>query len=378
MQAKAIWIRLRRGGPRATWFWRDDRPAQVEHRPTVVGDQPTAPEDQPTVVGDQPTTSVDEPPVREAGQAVPSLRAMALPGVGAGLVAGLFPLAILVVGEGIDASVRTSDAFALAFGLAIETAILAAGLVAGVLAAVTMPRRWWPAALGSALLAMVVAGLVAWVVLTANRFGLLEHSSGASGLLGARASRIILVRPAAEAALPCALAVAIVASLRLLLPRPAPSPARRPTPGRSALTGLAAAVLASVLLVPTLVRVGQLTEPVLATDALELTVPVGWEGSLDAGSGGVVLETTAMDVRILIVPSAVAAASLGTGAIVVGGVEAPVVLVQDRGPERIVVFDARTPSGVQRITVVGSPEALTRRTTELESLFAAIRWLLPD
>lgn len=359
------WRRLRSGSSIAGWFWRD-------RGPTLPGDLPAEP---------------------EAARTVPSLSPVVLPGLGAGVIAGLLPLGVLLAGEVLDPRVRQSDALAVALGRAVESGMLVAGAVAGVVAVSLLPRRWWPLALGSTLVALTVAVVIAWVVLSANRMGMLAHRPGPTGLLGPTGIRELLLRPAGRAVVPCALLVAGLGGLRAArtgppavpAPTPVPAPgAPGPLPGRPpgqagrrrpAVSLLLPALLCAALVAPVVAAVPRLTVPLLSVPGVEVVLPAEWRGTADARGGTLVMTTVAQDVQVAIMPVAVPAPRAAGGTLVVGGVCAPVVGGRDRGPERVLAFDAATPAGPRRILVIGTPEALARREVELRRLLDSVRWV---
>lgn len=359
------WRRLRSGSPMAGWFWRD-------RGPTLPGDLPAEP---------------------EAARTVPSPSPVVLPGLGAGVIAGLLPLGVLLAGEVLDPRVRQSDALAVALGRAVESGMLVAGAVAGVVAVGLLPRRWWPLALGSTLVALAVAVAIAWVVLSANRMGMLAHRPGPTGLLGPTGVRELLLRPAGRAVVPCALLVAGLGGLRAArtgppavpAPTPVPAPgAPGPLPGRPpgqagrrrpAVRLLLPALLCAALVAPVVATVPWLTVPLLSVPGVEVVLPAQWRGTADPRGGTLVMTTVAQDVQVAIMPIAAPAPRAAGGTLVVGGISAPVVGGRDRGPERVLAFDAATPAGPRRILVIGTPEALARREVELQRLLDSVRWV---
>ncbi len=186
--ALPLWalVRIRGLDSVADWPWRDGGPT----RPGDLAQVPDARRTRPTAVS------------------------ILVVGAGAGTVAGLVSLGMLLAGESLREEVRTSDAFALVLGSAIEWAILVAGVVAGAVAVGVLPRLWWPLGLASSLVAMAIAAAGGWVLLTANRYGFLQHTDGPAGPVGLDATLLLLVRPAARAALPCVLVVALAGVLR--------------------------------------------------------------------------------------------------------------------------------------------------------------------
>lgn len=332
----------------AAWLWRDG--------------QPTRPGD-----------------VAAAVPAAPGWRVPLLIGALAGGAAGLAPLAVMLIGQRLPAAVRESEHFAVLIGQSVSTAHLVAASCAAAAAALALPRGWWPLSLATAAIAGVAVALLAWVSLTAYRYGLLDQSVTVHRPPGWQLTYQLTVAPAGLAMLVSFLVAAVVSGLRELLSgvfgRRGDKPEERAGVSRALLWAAGAGLAAGLLMAPTLLNATALQVPAVGTAAFQVTLPAEWQGRADPATGNGYFVTIAQDVQVTILPVASLLPTTGQGEITVGGATMSQVGTLDQAGVRFFGYEAQTPAGLFRVVVAGTPSALAARQEEVRRLFAAVHWL---
>lgn len=332
----------------AAWLWRDG---------------------QPTRPGDVAAGAPD----------APSWRVPLLIGALAGGAAGLAPLAVMLIGQRLPAAVRESEHFGVLIGQSVSTAHLVAASCAAAAAAVTLPRGWWPLSLATAAIAGVAVALMAWVSLTAYRYGLLDPSVTGHRPPGWQLTYQLTAAPAGLAMLVSFLVAAVVSGLRELLSgvfgRRGDQPAQRAGASRALPCAAGAGLAAGLLMAPTLLDATALQVPAVGTAAFQVSLPAEWQGKADPATGNGYFVTIAQDVQVTILPVASLLPTTGEGEITVGGATMSQVGTLDQAGVRFVGYEAQTPAGLFRVVVAGTPGALADRQEEVRRLFAAVHWL---
>lgn len=348
------------GRPWASWFWRE-------------------PDTDPEVdIEDDPEPGLLPEPVAETPAHPTRLRVAVLTVGGvAGLVGGLAGLGALLISVVLSDDVRASDAFVVELVEIVGTGVIAAAVCAGAVAAMVVPARWWPLGLLAAGVALVVAGVLAWLTLSAYRMGFLAVGDVAGRPLAWSGTRLFILEPALRSLLPTVLAMAVVGSVRLMrAPRPAPTP--DPEPARStwipALGALGAGAAVAVwLAVPTLLVLGA-TVPTVTQAAYTVTVPTTWTASADESTGMTQFVTVAQDLVVSVGPAPFTGTEPLGEAILVGGRQASLIDQSDEGGVRWLTYELGEGENTYWVRIAGTPEAIDGRQDELRQLLDAVHW----
>jgi Zn-dependent protease with chaperone function len=303
-------------------------------------------------------------------------------GGAAGLVGGSAALGAFLAGAGLDERTQGSDDFLVAVAEAIGGGLTIAAVGAGVAAAIALPRPWWPLGLLASLAAVAVAGVVAWLTMTAFRYGLVGVGGIADRPLGWAATRAGIVDPALRALVPAALATAVVGVVRpgrAAVTAAAPAaPSSGPGPARRAALAAVGGVVATAVLVSLPVLAVRDVAPLAITaPGYSVVVPPTWQAGADPATGSARFVTIAGDLAVDIAPvPAGAAADLGE-TIAVGGREAVLVERLQDGAVLWQAYRVQAPAGSFVVLVRGTPRAIAQRQEELTGLLGAVRWTDP-
>jgi Zn-dependent protease with chaperone function len=313
-------------------------------------------------------SSIDEPP---AISRQPSLRAVAAVGLGAGLAAAVMVVATRVISTTVEASVRGSDAFAVALGEGVWDSSIAAAVIASVAAAFVLPGRWWTLSLVAGGLAAVITSVTGLGASVAAGCGLLPTTDPGCSLPGWTLTRVIVIDSLAQAAVPVCLLAAVVGvwhSWRLRRGIATSGSARAIRIAAVVAAGAAAASAGSIALDV------RSTEPTVVTGpGFTVELPAGWTSPPGPTMAATQFDTIAQDLQVVIAPAQSAEPTIATGPSV-GGVPAGLVRTLEEGSVRLEQYQVQAPAGVYVVVVVGTPVRLEQRDAALDTLFQAVTW----